>query len=131
MQRMVVEQWPNGCMAARGIQSDPAKNFVFVGCSEGKVVALDGAHMGASLGSATTAAGVDHIAYDAVRGRLYAPGTTTETMTVVSVDPTGKLGVLGNIDVVAGAHCVTVDQGANAYLCDGPDGEIVVIHDPF
>jgi hypothetical protein len=132
MQRAVVEMWPNGCTTAHGIQLDPAKGLVFVGCAEGKVMALDAAHMGAQLGSATTAQGVDLIAYDATRGRLYVPGIAGPgALTVVSVDATGKLTALGTVPVVAGAHCVTVDLGSNVYLCDSPDGEIVTIHDAF
>jgi hypothetical protein len=131
IKRTIVEQWPNGCTTGHGLKLDEAKGFLFAGCGEGTVVALDVAHMGAQVGSAMTATGVDAIAYDATRGRLYVPGITSETMTVVSADATGKLSVLGNIPIVAGAHCVAVDQSGNAYLCDSPDGWIVAIHDPF
>ncbi|BDG05210.1 YncE family protein [Anaeromyxobacter oryzae] len=129
--RAVVARWRNGCEGARGLAVDPERGLAFVGCDEGKAVALDVAHDGTVAGTAPAARGVDVIAYAPALSHLYVPGADAARMTVVGVDPRGGLRALGEVATAAGAHCVTADVSGNAYVCDPARGRILVIRDPF
>src|SRR5262249_53165073 len=61
--RAIASRWQNGCEGARGLAVDAERGLAFVGCREGKAVALDVAHDGKVVGSAAAAKGVDVIAF--------------------------------------------------------------------
>lgn len=126
-----VARWANGCTASRGIALDEMRGYLFVGCDEGKATALDVAHDGKQLGAVTTGKGVDIVAYNPKLAHLYVPGGDSATLTIVAVDATGKLAVLGSVAVAADAHCVTADDGGHAYVCDPKHGALLVVTDPF
>lgn len=44
--RLIVARWTNGCEGARGLTLDAEHGFAFVGCEEGRAVALDVVHDG-------------------------------------------------------------------------------------
>jgi DNA-binding beta-propeller fold protein YncE len=128
--RTVSARWSNGCRAARGIAIDAGRQLVFVGCDEGKAVALD-ARDGSVLGTARTGGGVDGIAYDPARGHLYVPAGDAATLTVLGVGARGALEVLGALPAAAGAHCAAADDGGDVYVCDPAEGRLLVMRDSF
>lgn len=124
-----VARWTNGCEGSRGVALDEARGLLFVGCEEGKAVALDVAHEGKRLGSAPAGKGVDIIAYNPQLRHLYVPGGDSATMTVLAVDPGGALRALGTVPTAADAHCVAVDALAHAYVCDPGKGRLLIFTD--
>jgi hypothetical protein len=129
--RAIVARFANGCRGARGLALDPEHGLAFVGCEEGKVVALDVAHDGKLAGSAAAGRGVDVIAFSARLGHLYAPGADAANLTVVGVGPRGALDVLGTVATAPDAHCVAADDAGNAYVCDPGRGRLLVLRDPY
>jgi hypothetical protein len=129
--RKVSAQWKNGCGGARGLALDPRRGFVFVGCDEGKAVALDAGHDGKVVGEARSGNGVDVIAYAADLSHLYVPGADAADLTIVGVASDGALTVLGKFPTAHEAHCVTADDRKNAYVCDPEHGRLLALRDPF
>lgn len=127
----VVATWNNGCAGSRGIALDEARGFLFAGCDEGKATALDVAHGGKILGSASSGAGVDIIAYAPKLRHLYLPGGDSKTMAVIAVGEKGELSVLGTVPTAGDAHCVAADDAGNAWVCDPKRGRLLVLHDEF
>jgi hypothetical protein len=124
-------RWKNGCKASRGIALDEKRGLVFVGCEEGKAMALDIAHGGKQVGSADTGKGVDIIAYNPALAHLYVPGGDSATLTIIGVAATGKLAVLGSVAVAKDSTCVVADDAGHAYVCDPAHGALLVVTDPF
>ena len=124
--RRIEARWPNGCEGSRGLAWDAQSRFLFVGCAEGKVDVLDAGHGGRVLGTAATGRGVDIIAYDAARHRVYAPGARSATMTTLHVDPHGHLTLEKVYRTAHGAHCVAVDPAGRAFVCDPRHGRVLV-----
>ena len=123
--------WPAGCGDPRGVALDEARGWLFVGCEDGSAAVLDVDHDGKLLSTAKSGRGVDIIAYDGKRGRLYLPGDESATMAMLGVSPKGALTVLGVVPTVKDAHCVTVDGRGNAYVCDPRNGRLLVAPDRF
>jgi hypothetical protein len=130
MKHSVSAMWPNGCTTARGLAIDPNRGWVMVGCEEGKAVVL-GETSGSMLGTVTTGAGVDRVAYDPTTTRLYVPSATAGSMTVAAIAGTGVPGKLGSIDVAVGAHCVVTPGAGELFVCDPTKGELDLLGDPF
>jgi len=126
-----VARWKNGCKGSRGIALDAKRALLFVGCDEGKAVALDLAHDGKQVGSAETGKGVDIIAYNAALGHLYVPGGDSATLTILGVGAGGKLSVLGSVAAAGDSHCVAADDLGHAYVCDPKQGALLVVTDPY
>jgi len=126
-----VARWKNGCKASRGIALDEASGWLFTGCDEGKVTAIDPVHGGKALGSAETGKGVDIIAFDPKRRHLYVPGADAASLTFVQVGKSGELKVLGSAPTAADASCVTTDGAGHAYVCDPEHGRLLVFDDPY
>jgi DNA-binding beta-propeller fold protein YncE len=124
-----VARWRNGCEGARGIALDEERGFLFVGCEEGKAVALDVAHDGKVLGVAAAGRGIDIIAYAPGLRHLYVPGGDSATMTVVSVGVNGSLSVLGTVPTAPDAHCVAADASGTVYVCDPKGGRLLLYVD--
>jgi DNA-binding beta-propeller fold protein YncE len=126
----VAARWANRCKGARGIALDAARGLLFVGCTEGKVVAL-ALRDGAVAGEAATAAGVDVIAYGAEARHVYAPGADDGALTVLAVGAGGELAPVGTVATAREAHCVTVDDRREVYVCDPEHGRLLRFHDGF
>jgi hypothetical protein len=129
-QHREVARWKNGCEGSRGIALDESRGFLFVGCEEGKVTAIDVAHEGKQVGSVATGKGVDIIAYSPKLSHLYAPGGDAATLTIIGVDSTGKLTALRTVPAAEDSHCATVDDQGHAYICDPKRGALLVVGDP-
>ena len=122
--------WPNGCTTSRGIAVDPAKGWVIVACEEGRIVVLD-ERSGAMLGTVTTGGGVDQIAYDSRRVRLYVPAPAKSAMGVVTISAKGVPTFLGSVDTTADAHCVVTPGGGEVFVCVPSKGQLAFLFDPF
>jgi hypothetical protein len=127
----VAGRWPNGCRGARGIAIDAARGLVFVGCDEGRAVALDVAHGGRRAGEAQAGDGVDVIAYAPGLAHLYVPGAAAATLTVLGVTEAGALVPLGTLPTAPGAHCVAADDDGGVFVCDPGGGRLLAFRDPW
>jgi len=124
-------RWTNGCTSSRGIALDAARGVLFVGCEEGKAITLDVDHDGKQLGAVDTGKGVDIIAFAPTLSHLYVPAADSATLTIVGVDATGALAVLGTTPAPAEAHCVTTDNRGHAFVCDPKHGALLVVDDAY
>jgi len=127
----VTGTWSNGCATAKGIAIDPGNAWVIVACAEGKVVALNETS-GAAIGSATFGSGLDRMAYDAQRRRLYVPSPTAGAMGVVSLTAmTGVPKLLGSVDVAGDARCAVTPGAGEVFVCVPSKGQLDFLYDPF
>jgi len=130
--RKIVATWDNGCSGSRGIALDEKKGILFVGCEEGKAVALDVEHDGRVLGSLSPGvSGVDIIAYNASLGHLYLPGESSGSLAILAVSPSGALSTLAIAQAASGSHCVSTDDRGNVWVCDPEHGQVLVYADGF
>jgi DNA-binding beta-propeller fold protein YncE len=126
--RKIVERWSNGCRGSRGIALDEKRGFLFAGCDEGRLSVLD-VKTGKLLSEASSGSGVDVIAYNQKLAHVYLPGAESATIAIVAISPSGTAKVLRTADTVEGAHCVTVDDRDQVYVCDPVHGKILVFKD--
>ena len=129
--RSVAARWPNHCRGARGLALDAARGLLFVGCDEGKAVALDVAHGGTRTGEAKAGDGVDVIAYSPRLGHLYVPAAQGANLTVLGVGSRGELVPLGTLATAPEAHCAAADDRGNVYVCDPQKGRLLVFRDGY
>jgi hypothetical protein len=127
--RSVSASWPNGCATSKGLAVDTSNGWVMAACEEGMVVVLS--TQGATLGTAMVGAGVDQIAYDAQRTRLYVPGPAAAAMSVVSLAANGTPKVLGSVDTPKDTHCAVTNGGGSVFVCAPSAGALLFINDPF
>jgi hypothetical protein len=128
--RAVAHTWPNGCTTATGLAVDSNNGWVVVACQEGRLVVLDEAS-GSMLGTVTTGAGVDRIAYDPARTRAYVPSPTAADMAVVVLDGKGVPTLAGSVQATSDAHCAVAPGGGEVFVCSPTKGQIVFLFDPF
>ncbi len=126
--RRPVAEWVNGCAGSRGIALDANRKQLFVGCAEGKAVALS-TETGNILGSLQSGDGVDIIDYDPKTSHFYLPGGKSATMAVIEVSPEGKLTLLRTVATASGAHCAVTDGSGHVYVCDPKRGRLLLISD--
>jgi len=81
------------------------------------------------LGEASSGSGVDVIAYNEKLAHVYLPGAESATIAIVAISPNGAAKVLKTADTVEGAHCVTVDDRGQVYVCDPVHGKVLVFKD--
>jgi hypothetical protein len=62
---------------------------------------------------------VDVIAYDQKLAHVYLPGADSGTIAIVGISSQGAATVLKTAETVEGAHCATVDDRDQVYVC-GP-----------
>lgn len=127
--RKIVARWKDGCRGPRGLALAPKHGLLFVGCTEGKAVALDLAHDGRIVASAPTGKGVDIIAWNPVLQHLYVPGSHSATLTVLELTRGGKLKRVAVAKTAHGSHCVATDGKSKAYVCDPRQGRILAYED--
>jgi hypothetical protein len=128
--RTVSGRWPNGCTTAKGIAVDPVHGWVIVACNEGRLVVLD-EHAGSMLGTLKTGAGVDRIAYDASRGRVYVPSPAEAALGVVFIGAKGVPTLAGSVQATSDAHCAGTPGGGEVFVCSPSKGQLVFLFDPF
>lgn len=128
-QHKVLAEWPNTCAHSHGIALDRANDHVFVGCGEGKVVALAAGDGGKVIASAKVGAGIDIISYSPKLHHLYVPGAKAETLTIFNVAASGALAPLATYQTAPHAHCVTNDDAGHVFVCAPQTGTILKIDD--
>jgi hypothetical protein len=127
-ERKEVARWKNGCRGSRGLAFDAARNFLFVGCAEGKLEVLD-SRTGKHTGEAASGDGVDIIAYNSKLSHVYLPSARSATMATIEISATGAAKVLGQMTAAKGAHCAAADDSNHVYVCDPYGGRILVFTD--
>jgi DNA-binding beta-propeller fold protein YncE len=128
--RAVAQQWANGCGTTRDIVVDPSRKLFVVGCDEGQIIVL-AIPGGATLGSATVGAGLDELAYDPSRGRVYAQSPTAGSMAVVDLTATGSTTLRGSIGTAMGGRGAVATGGGSVYVGNPALGQLLLIRDPF
>ena len=121
--------WGNGCTGSRGLALDESRGFLFVGCGEGGVTALDVSAGGRLLGRTSVGAGVDVIDFDPALAHVYAPSGKTSTLSILGVSRTGELRLLATLPAASGSHCVVADRRGSVYVCDPKAGRLLVYRD--
>jgi hypothetical protein len=109
---------------------DDARGFLFVGCDEVKLSVLDRS-TDAQLGSASSGAGVDIIAYNPELHHGYLPGEDSATMAVIGISSKEEATVLQTVNTARGSHCAAADDRGNVYICDPLPGRLLVLKDRF
>jgi DNA-binding beta-propeller fold protein YncE len=129
--RKVTATWPATCGAEgpRGLAIDEAHQWLFVACTNGARV-LDLAHDGKVLGRVDTGAGVDNLAYDVARRRLFVAAARAGDMVVADVADGGALRLLATVATAPGARNPIVDTRGAAYVEDTAGGRLLVVAVP-
>jgi DNA-binding beta-propeller fold protein YncE len=122
----IVATWDPGSKEVGGLALDSKRNFLLVACGD-HVVSMDAGHGGKVLGSIPTGAGVDLIGYSAEKGLLYAAAGQAATLTIASLDDSGKFHLTATVPTTKGARCVVAGSGETAYLIDPPEGAILKV----
>jgi DNA-binding beta-propeller fold protein YncE len=117
--------WKLSCSAEgpRGVAVDGG-SLAFVACTD-RVLVLDRAHEGASLGVVETGAGVDNIDWVEGLRSLFVAAGKAATLTVAHVDPGGKV-TSTSVPSVAGARNGVADGKGNAYVPDPMQARLLV-----
>jgi len=116
----------SGCDEPHGLALDAPNGFLFVAC-KARVVAVDIAHGGGTMGSGETGEGLDNIDYLPAKRLLYAAAADAAVLTVFSVDKSGKFNRVSATPTVRGARGVVVDAEGNAYVMDPLGGRILKV----
>lgn len=125
----VVGSWPNTCRRDQGLALARAQNLLFVACHAGKVVALDTADHGKIVAHAQVGAGLDLIAWNPRLKHLYAPGSSSATLSVLKLAAHDQLQKIATVPVAKHSHCVASDDDDHAYVCDPRHAAIIVYLD--
>jgi len=128
--RAIASRWKNGCGGARGLALDPRRGFLFVACTEGRVLSID-VENGKTLSSAPAPNGIDIIDYNPSLAHLYVPGAKDAQLAVVAVSKDGALSALGRMPTAPRAHCVAAEPGGGIYVCDPAHGAVIALQDTF
>lgn len=126
--RKIIHEWSNGCEEAEGALLNDSGELLFVACREGKVVAMN-PDDGKVVSTVSSGAGIDIIAYNAKLRHIYAPGSQSATVAVISVSEKGELSVLRTLPSVERGHCVVADSSNNFYVCDPTHAGLLVYKD--
>jgi hypothetical protein len=122
-------EWPLACRGApKGLATSFVDELAFVGCSEGLILTLS-LRDGHQISRLSTGDGVDIIAFDPQRRRLYVPAGKSANLTIASVASDGSLRKLRTVPTVQRAHCVAA-QGGIVLVCDPTHGRMLRVSDP-
>ncbi|MFZ3322003.1 MAG: hypothetical protein WA190_06490 [Usitatibacter sp.] len=124
--RKIVARWKPGCDGAHGLALDEARGFLLNACA-GRVITIDANHSGNVVGSIETGAGLDNIDYSPSKHLLYAAAGKAATLTVASVDDSGRLSSVAVIPTANGARSVVAGDAGTAYVADPVNGRILVV----
>jgi DNA-binding beta-propeller fold protein YncE len=129
--RKVTATWPATCGAEgpRGLAIDEAHRWLFVACTNGART-LDLAHDGKVIGRVDTGAGVDNLAYDVARRRLFVASARAGDLVVAEVAEGGALRLLATVATAPGARNPVVDARGAAYVEDTAGGRLLVVTVP-
>ena len=125
----IVARWHSGCDEPHGLALDATRGVLFVAC-KARVVAMDVANDGRSIGSLEIGEGLDNIDYLPAKHLLYAAAAEAAVLTVARVDGSGALSATQTVPTVRGARGVVVDPDGHAYLIDPLGGRILKVSFP-
>ncbi len=123
-----VSEWTLACPGAPKGLALSGTGLAFVGCGGGAAltVSLKDGHEVSRL---ATGDGVDIIAFDRERRRLYVPSAKAATLTIAQVGADGKLTKLRALPTAPRAHCAVVHAGV-VLVCDPTHGQLLRLDDP-
>jgi DNA-binding beta-propeller fold protein YncE len=126
--REVVDSWSAGCASEgpRGLALDSDRRWLFVACTDGAGV-VDLAHPRKTLSRLKTGAGVDNLAYDPARHRLFIAAAKNGTLTIARVSNAGDLIPEATVPTKKGARNPVVDKDGRVYVEDAQGGQLLVI----
>jgi hypothetical protein len=75
-----------------------------------------------------TGAGVDNLDFLTGPDLVYAAGAGAGTLTIARLDSKGGLRSTATITTAKGARNAVVADDGTAFLADGPEGKILVVH---
>jgi hypothetical protein len=156
----VIAQWGNGCSSARGMALDVEQGWLFVACSEGKVVILDTANNGHQVSSINYGGGLDLVAYNPKLHHVYIPSGTSSVMGIFGINigpratrtpnlhapatptpppnlPTSTITIvtimlrLGTVDTGDKDRCIVNDDQGHVWVCDSANDQLLMISDNF
>ena len=121
--------WPLDCRGVpKGLATAFSEGLAFVGCSGGVALSVS-LRDGRPISRLAVGDGVDIIAFDPARRRLYVPAAKSANLTIASVASDGSLKKLRSVPTVTRAHCVAAQQGM-VLLCDPTHGRLLRLNDP-
>lgn len=130
--RMVAETWKNGCTALTvDLEFDDARSFLMVACAAGRMVVLDTANGGKSLGEVMVGQGVDICAYNPTLHHMYLASQGSMDLAIVGISAAGVPKVLGMVPTAMGAQMVASDEFGNAWVVDPGAGQLIKVHDTY
>jgi len=123
-----VATWKSGCGedGPHGLRLAEPDGVLLVACTN-RLESLDVAHDGAPLSTIETGDGVDDFDYSATDHRVYVAAAKAATLTVVALDPSGKLAMLASVPTPTGARNGVVTSGGSVYLAHSRASELVVV----
>jgi DNA-binding beta-propeller fold protein YncE len=122
--REITAQWklPASCEPS-AMAIDPSSHRLFVGCGDQMLRVLN-AETGHVLQSFPIGQGVDAVAFDSVRHRIFA-SCRVGTMTVIDEKPGDNFSLEASVPTEAGSRTMAVDSlTGNAYLPAGKFGPV-------
>lgn len=125
----ITAQWNNSCVDSRGLALDVNAGLLFVGCSEGKAVALDLNRKGKIRGAADGNPGIDVISYNAKLSHLYLSSARIGTFSIFDARKRGSMPLLGSAPLSPGSHCVASDDENQVWVCDPDHGQLLLFQD--
>jgi hypothetical protein len=75
-----------------------------------------------------TGAGVDSFDWLPGSRMLYAAAAGAATLTVAHMDESGLLASIATRDTAKGARNAVATEAGDAYVADGPEGKILLVH---
>jgi hypothetical protein len=122
-------EWPVACRGVpKGLATSFPDGLAFVGCSGGLALTIS-LRDGHQISRLAVGDGIDIIAFDARKRRLYLPAGKSAELTIAAVAADGSLRKLRTVPTVARAHCVAVQQGV-VLVCDPAHGRLLRLDDP-
>jgi DNA-binding beta-propeller fold protein YncE len=108
---------------------DGEKGLLFVGCGEGKAVAID-VTTGKVVSSLKAGSGVDGIAFAAGLAHLYVPGGGSADLSILGVSGSGQLSLLDKVKTGPGAHTAAFDpEWQRVYIGLPEHGQVLIVED--
>ena len=127
--RKVTATWKPECgeSGPRGLAFVPDGPFLVVACTD-HVKVLAAATDGRVLSKVETGPGLDNLDYLPQGRAIYAAAAGAAALTVARVDEKGALTKIASTPTTQGARNAVVADDGVAYIADGREGKILVVH---
>jgi hypothetical protein len=126
--RKIIATWKPACgeEGPRGLRLADAEGILLVACT-GKLVSLDLAHDGATLGSLDAGEGIDDFDYAPADHRVYVGAAKAAKLTIATLDAHGGFTPIASVETKTGARNGVVSRDGHVYLANSKDSELVVV----